>query len=156
MAPPKGKQKATQMTTETETETFKIQWSDFRTDRLIDWLEQHPTERHMLFSDSTQDARAEGRRTDVGKTAKTMYYALIADQIFANDQNADYVKHYFLNKSKFAESVGDRLATLVLLTVPTFCLLMFPLQSQDKVSRESLDPVYDWFWPDMESVNSKS
>jgi hypothetical protein len=110
--PPKGKQRQTQV------DTFKVAWSDThdtaRTDRLIDWLDEHPTERHMLFSDSTQDARAEGRRQDVGKTPKSAYHAMIAAHVFGNDQNPEYKNHYLANPGKFTKSVADRITTYVL------------------------------------------
>ena len=98
--------------------TLKVSWAEnatdrSRTERLINWLEEHPTERHMLFSDSSRDARAEGRRTDVSKTKKTTYYALIAKYVFENDKDPSYRKHYQEQPTKFVKSVGDRLSTCV-------------------------------------------
>jgi hypothetical protein len=103
-----GKQKATNVA-----DSYKIYWTDTldsnRTYRLIDWLDEHPSARHMLFSDSTQDARAEGHRKDVGKTQKSTYHAMIAQYVFTNDKNPEYVQHYHENPAKFAKSVVDRL-----------------------------------------------
>lgn len=82
-----------------------------RTDRLIDWLENNPSDRHKLFSDSTQDARAQGRRREVGKTHKSFYYAKIAQHVFQNDGNPQYRAEYAVNPQKYAKSVENRLVT---------------------------------------------
>lgn len=109
MAPKKGKQKAT--TSSAVPDTYKVLWSDSldsnRTDRLINWLDEHPSERHMLFSDLTQDARAEGCCKDVGKTPKKTYHAMIAQHVFTNDKNPKYVHLYHADPDRFAKSVGD-------------------------------------------------
>jgi len=104
MAPSKGKGKQTD---------FKISWSDSiddgRISRMWDWLEQHPTERHMLFSDSTKDAKQQGRRLDVGKAPKITYHRAIATYVFSNDKNPMYRNALPTHLNKFAKSVSDRL-----------------------------------------------
>jgi hypothetical protein len=127
--PPKGKQR------QTAADVFKISWSDpSRTSRLIDWLDQYPRERHMLFSDSAQDASAEGRRQDVGKTQKSTYHAMIAQYVFINDQNPDYVRLYHEHPAKFTKSVADRITTYVL-PVHSF---LFALMLSITVSRRNI------------------
>ena len=106
--PPKGKQKA-------QADTFKIAWTDAhdtsRTERLINWLEEYPAERHMLFSDSTLEAKTDGRAQDVGKTPKSTDHAMMAAYIFEDDGNPEYRRQYAANPLKFTKSVGDRIST---------------------------------------------
>jgi hypothetical protein len=107
----KGKQRATQGSA-----VPKVQWErdppgNGRTDRLIDWLEDHPVDRHKLFSDSTQDACNEGRSRDVGKTKKKQYYEAIAAHVFKNDENPSYREGYQQDPARYAGSVDSRLTS---------------------------------------------
>jgi hypothetical protein len=92
----------------------RIVWDIPRTHRLIDWLEQNPIERHKLFSDSTQDARAEGRSRHVGKTSKSSYYSKIAKAVFSVD--ADPVIRSTFDSTdgddgRFCRAVENRVST---------------------------------------------
>ena len=105
--------KAKQKQTQPDSDNFRIFWRDsldpHRTDRFIDWLDQNPTDWHELFSDSIQDANAEGRRTDSGKTAKAAYHRRIAEHVFSNDKNPAYVLQYRMYPEKFQKSVADHI-----------------------------------------------
>ncbi|KAF8222865.1 hypothetical protein L208DRAFT_1320018 [Tricholoma matsutake] len=43
------------------TKTCHTSWTPARTEHLLDWLEENPVDRQKLFSDSTKDAKDEGR-----------------------------------------------------------------------------------------------
>lgn len=45
-------------------QAVRIYWDKdaTRTDRLLDWLDDNPADCQKLFSDSSQDARVEGRK----------------------------------------------------------------------------------------------
>ena len=111
--PPKGKQKQT----DTPTSSFRVDWEDkfdrYRTDRLLNWLDEHPTERHRLFSDSSKAAQQEQRPLVVNKSAtqKTAIHAKIAQYVFENDQNPEYRNQYASKPEAFTGPVGNRLGT---------------------------------------------
>ncbi|KAG6377051.1 hypothetical protein JVT61DRAFT_1100 [Boletus reticuloceps] len=66
----------------------KIYWDKgyaYRTDRFIEWCQDNPTKRVKLFSDSTQDAREEGRTRVQLNTAKKNTYMELARYIFEHD-----------------------------------------------------------------------
>jgi hypothetical protein len=39
----------------------QISWTPARTERLLDWLDENPVDQQKLFSDSSKDAKEEGR-----------------------------------------------------------------------------------------------
>ncbi|KAF8443153.1 hypothetical protein L210DRAFT_3396416, partial [Boletus edulis BED1] len=66
----------------------KIYWEKgyaYRTDRFIEWCQDNPTKRVKLFSDSTQDAREEGRTRVQLNTTKKNTYMELARYIFEHD-----------------------------------------------------------------------
>ena len=63
-----------------------------RTTRLLDWCTENEAARIKLFSDSTQDAREEGRSKVVAGHSKGSYLREAAKAIFANDGDAE-VQH---------------------------------------------------------------
>ena len=69
--------------------TIRISWTTARTERLLDWLEENPVDRHKLFSDSTKDAKDEGRRKRVAKGTKSEFHKLIAIFVFSVDADKD-------------------------------------------------------------------
>ena len=68
--------------------TLKIQWEKtyaFRTDRFVEWCNDNPDKRAKLFSDSTQDAREEGRtKAQLSSGKKNLYFEL-AKYIFEDE-----------------------------------------------------------------------
>jgi hypothetical protein len=108
----KGKQKQ-------PSDHFKINWADefdhLRSDRLLIWLDENPTERHRLFSDSAKTARQEDRSliTNKSATQKTAIYARMAEYIFKNDRNVEYRQLYAIKPEAFASSVLHQLGTYV-------------------------------------------
>jgi hypothetical protein len=68
---------------------FRIRYTEERTERVLDWLEQNPVDRQKLFGDSTQDAAEEGRKKNVAKGNKSIFYVAIAKAVFAIDQDAN-------------------------------------------------------------------
>ena len=64
---------------------MRISWTTARTERLLDWLEENPVDRQKLFSDSTKDAKDEGRRKRVAKGTKSEFHKLIAIYVFSVD-----------------------------------------------------------------------
>lgn len=81
-----------------------------RTERLIDWLEQNVVERQKLFSDSSQDARAEKRKQRVANGAKSKYHVLIATAIFSVDSEEKVCRDFKANADKYTKVVKNRLA----------------------------------------------
>ncbi|EGO29496.1 hypothetical protein SERLADRAFT_457306, partial [Serpula lacrymans var. lacrymans S7.9] len=76
----------------------QINWSNPRTDRLVDWLEKHPKRRYVLFSDSTAVAKEENRDASRStKHTKASLHRRIARHVFKNDSNVNLrivVDHY--------------------------------------------------------------
>jgi hypothetical protein len=99
----------------TDLSKAKIYWegatNSRRTDRLIGWLEENPTDRIKLFSDSSQDARAANRRKIVGKESKMYIYIKIANTVFSADDNPQIRDGYMHHMDKFARAVENRLQT---------------------------------------------
>jgi hypothetical protein len=87
----------------------RINWDNPRTDRLIDWLEENPSERHKLFADSIQDAQAEGHARNVAKTSKTTFYSAIAEAVFSVDADLPTREDYANDKSRYARGVENRI-----------------------------------------------
>ncbi|EGO30496.1 hypothetical protein SERLADRAFT_454814, partial [Serpula lacrymans var. lacrymans S7.9] len=68
----------------------QINWSNPRTDRLVDWLEKHPRRRYVLFSDSTAVAKEENRDASRStKHTKASLHRRIARHVFKNDSNVN-------------------------------------------------------------------
>ncbi|KAJ7469520.1 hypothetical protein FB451DRAFT_1176760 [Mycena latifolia] len=78
-----------------------------RAERVLDWLHNNVDYRVKLFSDSTQDAVAEGRKKKTGKTPKMFYYGLMADAVFSVDADASIREDYNKKPSRYARSVEN-------------------------------------------------
>ncbi|KAF8225153.1 hypothetical protein L208DRAFT_1506971 [Tricholoma matsutake] len=63
-------------------------WTPARTEHLLDWLEENPVDRQKLFSDSTKDAKDEGRQKHVSKGTKSEFHKMIATFVFSADVDA--------------------------------------------------------------------
>lgn len=81
-----------------------------RTDRLIDWLEQNVADRQKLFSDSSQDAKSEGRKQRVANGSKSKYHQLIATAVFSVDADAKVREDYEASPTKYIKAIENRLA----------------------------------------------
>ncbi|KAJ7689665.1 hypothetical protein B0H17DRAFT_1134806 [Mycena rosella] len=66
---------------------FRVRYTAARIERVIDWLEQHVKERQNIFSDSSQDAAEEGRKKNVAKGQKHVFYIALAKDIFSIDSD---------------------------------------------------------------------
>lgn len=95
------------------TKAAKIYWDKdtSRTDRLIEYLNDNPEDRQKLFSDSSQDAKAESRRRRVAKGSKNVFYAKIADAVFSVDADKSVREDFAKNSEKYAKSVENRIST---------------------------------------------
>lgn len=89
-----------------------ISWTkdSSRTERLIGWLEQNVVERQKLFSDSSQDAKKEGRKQRVANGAKSKYHLLIATAVFSVDADAKFREDFEANPNKYVKAIENRLA----------------------------------------------
>ena len=90
-----------------------IKWDNGRTDRLLDWLDHRPEDRHRLFSDSTVTAKSEGRKKVVAKGSKTRFHEAIAKEVF-NHPEDDLRVRYQKEPGKFANSVCNYLSRCVI------------------------------------------
>ena len=76
-----------EMRQQTTSKVRRTSWTSARTERLLDWLEENPADRQKLFSDSTKDAKDEGRRKRVAKGTKSEFHKLIATYVFSVDDD---------------------------------------------------------------------
>ncbi|KAI6146224.1 hypothetical protein BKA82DRAFT_3980732, partial [Pisolithus tinctorius] len=95
---------------------IRIQWEKAhaaRTDRLIEWCKTHEAARKKLFSDSTQDAREEGRSKQQLRHGKNDIYVEIAKVIFsAGDESVEIRALAQDNPGIFAGPIRSRLDVL--------------------------------------------
>lgn len=80
------------------------------TKRLIDWLKQNVADRQKLFSDSSQDAKAEGRKQHVANGAKSKYHLSIATAVFSVNANAKFRADLNANPNKYIKAIENRIA----------------------------------------------
>lgn len=90
--------------------TRRIHWNAARTERLLDWLEENPADRQKLFSDSSKDAKDEGRRKRVAKGTKAEFHKLIATFVFSADNDPNVRAHFATNTVSYTKSVDNYLA----------------------------------------------
>ncbi|EGO20381.1 hypothetical protein SERLADRAFT_411240 [Serpula lacrymans var. lacrymans S7.9] len=64
-----------------------IEWTSERIDCLLDWLEQNVQKRHLLFSDSQEDANKESRKKGQAKPSKVTIHGEIAQFVFSGDRD---------------------------------------------------------------------
>lgn len=77
------------------------------TDTLVEYLCDNPSFRIKLFSDSTAEAKKEGRAKQVAKDGKAIQCGVLAKHIFANDPNER--ARYSNDNAKYTTSVETRL-----------------------------------------------
>jgi hypothetical protein len=100
----------------------RVVWSTERTEDLLDWLEEHPVERHKLFSDSTKDAKDEGRRKRVAKGSKSEFHKMIADAVFSVDKDSAVRDDYRANPINYVKSVDNYIIRYGVFFIRSFCL----------------------------------
>ncbi|KAI6164201.1 hypothetical protein EDD17DRAFT_1474789, partial [Pisolithus thermaeus] len=83
-----------------------------RTDRLIKWCRTHEAKRKKLFSDSTQDAREEGRSKQQLHHGKNHIYVEMAKAIFLHDETDEFRSLAAMNPGVFASSIRSHLDVL--------------------------------------------
>lgn len=93
-----------------KTRAPEIKWSDHKewVWELVTYLSNHVAFRQKLFSDSAKDAKAEGRRKNVGKDGKGQSHLTLAKYIFQNDPGE--AAGYALDPKRYGTSVGTKLA----------------------------------------------
>ena len=67
---------------------LRIMWSESRTERLLEWLENNVEDCQRLFSDSAQDAKEEKHRPRTAKSGKSSLHTKIANYVFSADEDA--------------------------------------------------------------------
>lgn len=92
---------------------MRISWTTARTERLLDWLEENPVDRQKLFSDSTKDAKDEGRRKRVAKGTKSEFHKLIAIFVFSVDADKGVRDDFAVNSGNYTKSVDNYLGRYV-------------------------------------------
>ncbi|KAG9312467.1 hypothetical protein JVU11DRAFT_6852 [Chiua virens] len=86
----------------------KIQWVNaysYRTEQLIEWCNDNPQQRLKLFSDSTQDARKEGRSKTQLSTTRKDVIAKLAEYIFKDDPHVG-AEAFRSKKSTYVAATG--------------------------------------------------
>lgn len=96
-------------TTKQRTKIRRTSWTTTRTERLLDWLEENPADRQKLFSDSTKDAKDEGRRKRVAKGTKSEFHKLIATYVFSIDDDETIRADFAVNATNYTKSVDNYL-----------------------------------------------
>ena len=92
----------------------RIFWTAVRTERLLDWLEENPEDGQKLFSDSSKDAKDEGRRKRVAKGTKSEFHKKIATFVFSVDSDADVRADFLSNTNNYTKSVDNYITRYVL------------------------------------------
>ncbi|KAF8235111.1 hypothetical protein L208DRAFT_1169058, partial [Tricholoma matsutake] len=82
------------------------------TERLLDWLEENPVDWHKLFSDSTKDAKDEGRQEHVAKGTKSKFHKSIATHVFSADGNKVVWDDFAANPGNYTKSVDNYIGQL--------------------------------------------
>jgi hypothetical protein len=98
--------------TKQRTKVRRTSWTTNRTERLLDWLEENPADRQKLFSDSTKDAKDEGRRKRVAKGTKSEFHKMIATYVFSVDENEAVRADFAVNTINYTKSVDNYLGRL--------------------------------------------
>lgn len=103
----------------------RIVWNAERTERLLDWLEENPGERQKLFSDSSKDAKDEGRRKRVAKSTKSEFHKMIAGAVFSVDLDAGVRADYRDNPTNYTKSVDNYIIRYAFSKYPSDTALKF-------------------------------
>lgn len=79
-----------------------------RTARLIEWCKINEDARLKIFSDSSKDAKQEGRRRQQMSTQKNAYLLELATTIFQRDEDPVIQEHFRTNPLAFVKPVQSR------------------------------------------------
>lgn len=79
-----------------------------RTARLIEWCKINEDARLKIFSDSSKDAKQEGRRRQQMSTQKNAYLQQLAKAIFQEDEDPVIREHFRTNPLAFVKPVQSR------------------------------------------------
>jgi hypothetical protein len=93
-----------------------IRWDDHKkwTQRAINYLIENPTFRKKLFSDSTTEAKDEGRKKVQGHEGKIIMYRTMAQAIFTHEDTDQETRlEYEADPNKFARSTQQQFARSV-------------------------------------------
>ena len=119
--------------TKQRTKVCRTSWTTSRTEHLLDWLEENPADRQKLFSNSTKDAKDEGRRKRVAKGTKSEFHKMIATHVFSVDENDAVQADFAVNTINYTKSVDNYLGRYVCsVNVHQFILTSF--QVAERVS----------------------
>jgi hypothetical protein len=84
-----------------------ILWNASRTELLLDWLKENPEDRQKLFSDSSKDAKDEGRCKHVAKSSKSEFHRMITAAVFSIDPNPNICVDFCDNPINYTKSVDN-------------------------------------------------
>jgi hypothetical protein len=117
---------------------MRISWTTARTERLLDWLEENPVDRQKLFSDSTKDAKDEGRRKRVAKGTKSEFHKSIAIYVFSVDADKGVRDDFAANGGNYTKSVDNYLGRYVFFYTFQLMLTSFRLRKEYRLFNEKL------------------
>jgi hypothetical protein len=80
----------------------------FRTTKLLDWCLENESAHIKMFSDSTQEAKGEGRKKEIRSTSKNYYFKQAAQAIFANDPNTELTELSQSHPQEFVSRITRR------------------------------------------------
>ncbi|KAJ7200312.1 hypothetical protein GGX14DRAFT_660145, partial [Mycena pura] len=90
----------------------RITWNSLRIERALDWLENNVDERVKLFSDSTQDATAQGRKKKTSKGTKNAHYLKMSDYVFSTDPDKAVRSDFKRDPGRYAKSAENCITRL--------------------------------------------
>ena len=77
---------------------------------ILTWFDEHTEDRLKLFSDSKNDAKAEGRDIVSAGKSKTYYYGKIAQDIFKDDHDPNVRREFSGKKGAYQKSIQNKVA----------------------------------------------
>ncbi|KAJ8581510.1 hypothetical protein M405DRAFT_714694, partial [Rhizopogon salebrosus TDB-379] len=83
-----------------------------RTARLIEWCKINEEAQLKIFSDSSKDAKQEGRRRQQMSTQKGVYLQQLATAIFQHDEDPVIREHLRTNPLAFVKPIQSRFVSL--------------------------------------------
>jgi hypothetical protein len=90
-------------------ERSRVLWDEIHTDQLVDWLEDNPTDRQKLFSDSSHDASKEDRPRRVAKGSKSIFYTKMAEYVFSVNTDPKVCVEVKDDIKKYSKAVENRI-----------------------------------------------
>jgi hypothetical protein len=124
----------------------RVVWNASRTEFLLDWLDEHPVERQKLFSDSSKDAKDEGRRKRVAKSSKSEFHKMLAAAVFSVDDDAAVRADFRANPSNYVKSVDNLIIRYVFFYFFPHVFADVLFQAAKRISRLQREAWPDWGW----------